>query len=234
MLCCWRERAARAAAELRRVLRALGGVAGGCTTTGSSIWTGLADCAQPSVDNTKQENATDRSNARRCRGAKIVREVINRLAITWHVTANAAWLLPQEDGSPTPTRTPRPMCSRVTTTDGRSPGSRVVTCRRLPRPAGPSGVWRRLAAYSCGGSHGVGDPRTVFPIDLPKENRRSHPSFICKRLSTACLATAEISAWHPIIRPKPGFNTRSLGGAGLCKWQALPMDGRNPTVSLGT
>jgi hypothetical protein len=30
------------------------------------------------------------------------------------------------------TRTPRPMCSRVTTTDGRSPGSRVSALRRLP------------------------------------------------------------------------------------------------------
>ena len=36
--------------------------------------------------------------------------------------------------------TPRPTSSRVTTADGRSPGSRVVTLRRLPRTEIPSGL----------------------------------------------------------------------------------------------
>src|SRR5438477_5774931 len=40
--------------------------------------------------------------------------------------------------------TPRPTSSRVTTADGRSPGSRVVTLRRLPRTEFPSGIWRRI------------------------------------------------------------------------------------------
>src|SRR5204863_2963530 len=40
--------------------------------------------------------------------------------------------------------TPRPTSSRVTTADGRSPGLRVVTFRRLPRTEIPSGVWRRI------------------------------------------------------------------------------------------
>src|SRR5712691_1292501 len=40
--------------------------------------------------------------------------------------------------------TPRPTSSRVTTADGRSPGSRVVTLRRLPRTEIPSGIWRRI------------------------------------------------------------------------------------------
>jgi hypothetical protein len=133
---CRRERASRVAVP-RRVLRAFGGAACGCITTGGSVWLGLSACAQPSVDKTRQENATEQRNAQRCRGGTIVREVINKLAITWHVTANAVWPLPQEEDGSTPTRTPRPMCSRVTTTDGRSPGSRVVACRRLPRPAGP-------------------------------------------------------------------------------------------------
>src|SRR6476620_2517283 len=133
---CCRKRAARVAVP-RRTLRASGGVADGCTTTGSSLWLGLSDCARPSVDTTRQENATELRRTRRCRGVKIVGEVINRLAITWHVTANAVWPPPQEEDSSTPTRTPRPMCSRVTTTDGRSRGLRVVACHRLPRPEGP-------------------------------------------------------------------------------------------------
>src|SRR5882757_3644084 len=40
--------------------------------------------------------------------------------------------------------TPRPTSSRVTTADGRSPGLRVVTLRRLPRTEIPSGIGRRI------------------------------------------------------------------------------------------
>ena len=50
---------------------------------------------------------------------------------------------------------------------GRSPGSRVVACVRPSRfPSGQCG--RRLAAHSCGGSHG--SPRiaaSVFPLSSP-------------------------------------------------------------------
>src|SRR4051794_24662209 len=40
--------------------------------------------------------------------------------------------------------TPRPTSSRVTTADGRSPGSRVDTVRRLPRTEIPSGIRRTI------------------------------------------------------------------------------------------
>jgi len=40
--------------------------------------------------------------------------------------------------------TPRPTPSRVTTADGRSPGSRVDTFRRLPRTEIPSGMRRKI------------------------------------------------------------------------------------------
>src|SRR6195952_2830722 len=40
--------------------------------------------------------------------------------------------------------TPRPTSSRVTTADGRSPGSRVDTLRRLPRTEIPDGIWRKI------------------------------------------------------------------------------------------
>jgi hypothetical protein len=64
--------------------------------------------------------------------------------------------------------TPRPMCSRVTTADGRSPGSRVTTFRRLPETR--ESQWHddeRFAAYSCGGSRSFGQSlaRTAFPIN---------------------------------------------------------------------
>jgi hypothetical protein len=72
---CWRERALRLAVP-RAVLRA-GGVADGCTTTGSSVWLGFPDCAQPSAGKRRQENAIELRNARWCRGGRIVREVIN-------------------------------------------------------------------------------------------------------------------------------------------------------------
>lgn len=50
----------------------------------------------------------------------------------WHVTANEV-LSPQHQAAVwAPTDTPRPICSRVTTSDGRSPGSRISIDRRLP------------------------------------------------------------------------------------------------------
>ena len=70
--------------------------------------------------------------------------------------------------------TPRPTCSRVTTADGRSPGSRVTTFRRLPGTR--DAQWHddgRFAAYSCGGSRGIGrslaSPRSLL---IPEGNRR--------------------------------------------------------------
>ncbi len=59
------------------------------------------------------------------------------------------------------------MRSRVTMTDGRFPGSRVVASGHLPRDENvPSGIHgRQLAAYSCGGSRGIAyrSMRTAFP-----------------------------------------------------------------------
>ena len=78
---------------------------------------------------------------------------------------------PTGDGSAT-VGIPRPACSRVTTADGRSPGSRVRACRRLP---GPRTQWHRddrLAAYSCGGSRGIGRTLTAFPFNPRREPSR--------------------------------------------------------------
>ena len=56
----------------------------------------------------------------------------------------------------------------MTTADGRSPGSRVVTLRRLPRTEIPVAYDEGFAAYSCGGSRGIGElPRTAFLL-IPK------------------------------------------------------------------
>ncbi len=52
--------------------------------------------------------------------------------------------------------TPRPASSRVTTADGRSPGSRVVTSTSPSRDRDfPVAFDARFAAYSCGGSCGL-------------------------------------------------------------------------------
>ena len=66
--------------------------------------------------------------------------------------------------------TPRPTCSRMTTADGRSPGSRVTTLR--PPSRDPKAQWHDdegFAAYSCGGSRGMGNclpsPRSLL---IPK------------------------------------------------------------------
>src|SRR6476620_5452673 len=63
--------------------------------------------------------------------------------------------------------TPRPTSSRVTTADGRSPGLRVVTLRRLPRTEIPSGVRRRIRRLQLRGQpRNWGNfPRTAFPFD---------------------------------------------------------------------
>src|SRR5215472_3524123 len=77
-----------------------------------------------------------------------------------------------EQGS-TCAEAPRPAHDRI---DGRSPGSRVGARRRLP------GItqwllWRGLAAYSCGGSCGLGDLSSpaAFPVRSHVRDRRSRP-----------------------------------------------------------
>src|ERR1700687_5762265 len=90
--------------------------------------------------------------------------------LTWHVTANEVSPAARFGRGSATTRTPRPMCSRVTTTGGRSPGSRVAAFHRLPRHKCPVASGERLAAYSCGGSRGIGTlfeelTLTAFPFD---------------------------------------------------------------------
>ena len=72
--------------------------------------------------------------------------------------------------------TPRPTSSRVTTADGRSPGSRVVTLRRLPRTE--NSQWHRTkdSPLTVAGAAAALEisPRTAFPFDPQTGNRRGH------------------------------------------------------------
>src|SRR2546423_7291846 len=72
--------------------------------------------------------------------------------------------------------TPRPTSSRVTTADGRSPGSRVVTLRRLPRTE--ISQWHKTKDSPltvAGAATALGKiPRTAFPFDPQTGNRRDH------------------------------------------------------------
>src|SRR5450755_1381438 len=69
---------------------------------------------------------------------------------------------------------PRPAHDRI---DGRSPGSRVTARHRLPGDV-PVALWFGLAAYSCGGSCGIGTGtlfpfHTAFPVRSHVRDRRS-------------------------------------------------------------
>ena len=105
---------------------------------------------------------------------KIVRRQGSGLAWkTLHVTTTSLRLIRQRRlrgelrfGSPRPTR------SHMTTTDGRSPGSRVVVSGRLPRSSGSSGrltETRRLQLR--GQPRHRSELRTAFPFD-PREGNR--------------------------------------------------------------
>src|SRR5712671_2190760 len=69
---------------------------------------------------------------------------------------------------------PRPAHDRI---DGRSPGSRVTARHRLPGDI-PVALWFGLAAYSCGGSCGIGTLGTMFPLlhRIPCSLSRERPS----------------------------------------------------------
>src|SRR5436190_12578557 len=63
--------------------------------------------------------------------------------------------------------TPRPTSSRVTTADGRSPGSRVVTLHRLPRTENSQWHMTKDSPLTVAGAAtalGI-SPRTAFPFD---------------------------------------------------------------------
>src|SRR5438477_792703 len=75
--------------------------------------------------------------------------------------------------------TPRPTSSRVTTAGGRSPGSRVVTLRRLPRTE--NSQWHRtkdspLTVAGAAAALGI-SPRTSFPFDPQTGNCRIRVGF---------------------------------------------------------
>src|SRR5690349_19455884 len=72
--------------------------------------------------------------------------------------------------------TPRPTSSRVTTADGRSPGLRVVTLRRLPRTEISQWHMTKDSPHTVAGAAaalGI-SPRTAFPFDPQAGNRRGH------------------------------------------------------------
>src|SRR5262249_7833205 len=70
---------------------------------------------------------------------------------------------------------PRPTCSRVTTADGRSPGSRVATFRRLPGTRDPSGVMTEHSPLTVAGAAAASAIArfTAFPFDPRREPSRS-------------------------------------------------------------
>src|ERR1700748_297768 len=63
-------------------------------------------------------------------------------SVARHSERSLTLLFPQPDEANA--CTPRPASSRVTTIDGRSPGSRGVTFRRLPGTEIPSGILRKI------------------------------------------------------------------------------------------
>ena len=72
--------------------------------------------------------------------------------------------------------TPRPTSSRVTTADGRSPGSRVVTLHRLPRTEISQWHMTKDSPLTVAGAAtalGI-SPRTAFPFDPQTGNRHVH------------------------------------------------------------
>jgi hypothetical protein len=79
------------------------------------------------------------------------------------------------------------MCSRVTTTDGRSPGSRVVAFSRLPRPEGP---------VACG----EGSPLTVAGAAAALRNILApHSLLISQRRTVAITLNLFEKRCQPVI-----------------------------------
>ena len=117
--------------------------------------------------------------------------------------------MPQRQADPVALpRTRRPGC-RFGSADGRSPGSRVIASIYLPRTPWSQWLHRsRLAAYSCGGSPGLGLGRTGFPLRShsgPSAPSRSPtlravsidaPWLRCSRLRVPEVAVAERGHCH--------------------------------------
>ncbi|MDB5590184.1 MAG: hypothetical protein JWR86_709, partial [Enterovirga sp.] len=128
------------------------GAAGGSTVTGGRARLPSMVCWARAEPELRSSPDTARRRPERVARASADGQKMNTVkprTAVWHVTANEAAPAPRA-GSPT-IRTPRPMCSRVTTTDGRSPGSRVGASRRLPRPK-PSGMVSRGSPLTVAGA----------------------------------------------------------------------------------
>ena len=91
----------------------------------------------------------------------------------WHVTANEVSPDARACTGAATVGTPRPTCSRVTTADGRSPGSRVAILRRLPGTREPSGMMTEDSPLTVAGaaaeSATLASPRSLL---IPEGNRR--------------------------------------------------------------
>src|SRR5499427_5543472 len=149
------------------------------TSTGGSATGCCADAAGGSTSVARRRDAAGRQTQRATRYATDIWGDTETPRVTRPVARHRERSLPWRPvrtfGSAT-VDTPRSTCSRVTTADGRSPGSRVATFRRLPGTRDPSGLTGgRFAADSCGGSRGLGplSARTAFPFDPRGEPSRS-------------------------------------------------------------
>src|SRR5215813_9776760 len=141
------------------------------TSTGGSATGCCADAAGGSTSVARRRDAAGRQTQRATRYATDIWGDTETPRVTRPVARHRERSLPWRPvrtfGSAT-VDTPRPTCSRVTTADGRSPGSRVATLRRLPGTR--ESQWHHdggFAADSCGGSRGIGSLpiRTAFPFD---------------------------------------------------------------------
>ena len=115
---------------------------GGLTSTGGRVVGGV--CAKAREALSARMLVASRSARRRLRGFDGGRHgsSLGMTSVARHSEPSLAIAL--SSSGEANVCTPRPTSSRVTTADGRSPGSRVVTLRRLPRTEIPSGIWRRI------------------------------------------------------------------------------------------
>jgi len=118
--------------------RVLFGSVGGLTSTGGRAVGGV--CAEASEPLSARMLVASRSALRRV-AVSMLEDMVLGLGMTSvarHSEPSLTMCL--SSSGEANVCTPRPTSSRVTTVDGRSPGSRVVTLRRLPRTEIPSGV----------------------------------------------------------------------------------------------
>lgn len=95
----------------------------GSEAIGAAATCGLARVEKPRR-NPAPGDWTEKADTRRPRATSVAR----------HRERGPFPLSRQEQSDRAPAGAPRPTCPRVTTADGRSPGSRIDALRRLPRP----------------------------------------------------------------------------------------------------